>query len=91
VKKRLIGIALLNSIVFSTFAFADGEVAVQPADKEFVQETYDYCLTMQSEEDLDKQALLDCINSELEYYEYTGFASIDQALSFAKAADDESK
>ncbi|MBU2880776.1 hypothetical protein KO525_19010 [Psychrosphaera sp. B3R10] len=90
-KKLLVGFALINSFMFSTLAFADGDVVTQPADKEFVQETYDYCVSMQTSEEIDKQSLLECLNSELEYYEYTGFASIEQALSFAKVADDESK
>lgn len=88
-KKLLIGFALLNSLALSTVAFADGDAVVQPADKEFVKETYEYCVGMQTGTEIDNQALLECINSELEYYEYTGFASVEQALSFANAEDDE--
>lgn len=88
-KKRLMSFAVVVGLAMSANAFANESETVQAADKEFVKDTYEYCVSMQTSETIDNQAVLECINSELDYYEYSRFASLEAALSVANAADDD--
>lgn len=74
---------MLTSLAFSAPLFANEDVVLQAPDIEFVLETYEYCLTLQDNENIDNASLLACINTELEYYDYTGFSSLEQVKSFA--------
>lgn len=79
--KKIIVLALLcSNLVFSNLAFGDQETEMP--DVEFVRDTYEYCLTAQNSEVVDNKELLNCVNSEMEYYEYTPFASVEKIIEF---------
>lgn len=74
-KKLLILLTILSANVFADEGLAKADVT-------FVKETYDYCVSLQEEEGDEKVDLLNCINSELEYYEYQKFDSLASVKKF---------
>ena len=86
--KKVIVLALLfSNLVFSNLAF--GNDATEQPDAEFVRDTYEYCKNVQDPTALDNKVLLDCVNSEMDYYEYTKFTSVEKIIEFiASVVDD---
>ncbi|WP_394176405.1 hypothetical protein [Thalassotalea litorea] len=72
---------LLALFVASTSTVANEQT--NTIDTEFVKEVYEYCISMQSKDYLDKDLLLECINLELKYYEHSQFKSIDDIEKIA--------
>jgi len=86
--KKIIGLALLvSNLVFSNLAFANDEV--ESPDPEFVRDTYEYCLNIQDPEAIDKKSLLACVNSEMDYYEYAKFTSVEKIIEYIASVVDE--
>lgn len=87
--KKVIVLALLfSNLVFSGLAF--GEEELESPEPEFVRDTYEYCQSSQDPEALDKKVLLACVNSEMDYYEYTKFTSVEKIVEYiASVVDDE--
>ena len=87
--KKIIVLALLfSNLVFSGLVFGDEE-RDQP-EPEFVRDTYEYCKNVQDSEAIDNKVLLDCVNSEMDYYEYTKFTSVEKIIEYiASVMDDE--
>ena len=78
---------LILAMLMSTNAFAQNEFP--QAENEFVKETLEYCISTLADGSKDDGALLACINSELEFYEYQGFASLDKVIEIAETTPDE--
>jgi len=78
---------LMTLVLFSAATFADEEL--QTADPEFVKETYEYCLEMQPEENIDKKLLLECVNAELDWYAYHGFSDLNKVVEIAATVQEE--
>lgn len=74
-------------VLFSAVTIAEEEL--QNADPAFVKETYEYCLDMQPDENIDKKLLLECVNSELDWYAYNGFAELGKVIEVAESVPDE--
>ncbi|TLU61029.1 hypothetical protein FE810_16100 [Thalassotalea litorea] len=72
---------LLPLFVASTSTLANEQTST--IDTEFVKEVYEYCISMQSKDYLDKNLLLECINLELKYYEHSQFKSIEEIEKMA--------
>ncbi|QDP02121.1 hypothetical protein [Thalassotalea sp. PS06] len=70
--------------MFTSVCFANEAEQEQSIDTEFVKEVYEYCISMQSIDYLDKDLLLECINLELKYYEHVQFAKIEDIEKIAR-------
>jgi hypothetical protein len=87
-RKTIVLALLFSNLVFSGLVF--GDEATEQADPEFVRDIYEYCLTVQDPEKIDKKSLLACVNSEMDYYEYTKFTSVEKIIEYiASVIDDE--
>lgn len=86
-KKTIVLALLFGNLLFSGLAF--GYEATEQADPEFVRDTYEYCKNIQDSEAIDNKILLDCVNSEMDYYEYTKFTSVEEIIEYIASVVDE--
>jgi len=86
-KKIIVLVLLFSNLVFSGLAFGNDETELP--EPEFVRDTYEYCKNIQDSEAIDNKVLLDCVNSEMDYYEYTKFTSVQKIIEFIASVVDE--
>lgn len=86
-KKVIVLAVLFSNLLFSHLAVANEQT--ENPDAEFVRDTYEYCKNVQDQEAIDKNVLLECVNSEMDYYQYTRFTSLEKVLEFIASVIDD--